>query len=84
MPEIWRSLKGPVVSLVVVSGDFNSIMWIDEDREFNTLSVLDVTQTKIRENAHLSDQTRSSAEKAAKEFANLSRHTETEKFQRLL
>jgi hypothetical protein len=83
MPEIWRGLKGPVVSLVIVPGDFNGIVGIAEDREAGIFCVLDVAQMKIREDAHLPDSTRSSAEKAAKEFANPSWHTETNKFQRL-
>lgn len=83
MPEIWRSLKGPVVSFVIVPGDFNGIVGIAEDREAGIFCVLDVAQTKIREDAHLPNSTRSGAEKAAKEFANPSWHTETKKFQRL-
>ena len=82
MPEIWRGLEGPVVSLVIVPGDFNGIVGSLKIVEPGIFCVLDVAQTKIREDAHLSDSTRSGAEKAAKEFANLSRHTETDKFQR--
>ena len=68
MPQIWRGLEGPVVSLVIVPGDFSGIVGIAEDREPGIFCVLDIAQTKIRKDAHLPDSTRSGAEKAVKEL----------------
>ena len=75
MSQIWRGLERPVFPGIIVPGDFYGIMRIGEDLQRRLPRIFEMAQGIVGKNADLSNQARSMAKEAAKEFANLTWHT---------